>query len=355
MSDMSYAALTCMDEIGRRLESMPTLPDLFTWLAERVPLAMPYPGDCVAAVELRGETYGSPEAAELPCRLSEAMQGGNGPTGTIHVAYAQAHEFGKEQRQLASAIARRVGAYVEVRGLIREAQARAVESAVLYELGRSLSTQLKMEQVLEEIYRAASQLVDASNFYIGFYDQDRNQVTFPLNVTESVVDRHITVISADEGLTGYVLKTGQSLLIEQDVAGWLDAHGIGAVGELAACWLAVPLLVGDEVQGIMAVQDYHTARAFTEADREMLAAIAGQASIAIQNARLFQELETRARHEQALGKITAQVRSSTDPDTIVRTAVRELGTALGRRAFARLGSSAEFAQRASEGCPEGEE
>ena len=355
MSDVSYSALTCMDEIGRRLETMPTLPHLFVWLTERLPLATPYPEDCLVAVDYGGEIYGSTEARELTCCLSEAIQARNGPTGMVYLAYVQPHEFGEEQRQLISAVAHRLGAYAEVRGLIREAQARAVESVVLYELGRSLSTQLKMDQVLEEIYRGVSQLVDAPNFYIGFYDRQTKQVTFPLNVTESVVDRHITVISAEEGLTGYVLRTGQGLLVEQDVAGWLDAHDIEPVGELAACWLGVPLLVGDEVQGIMAVQDYQTAHAFTEADREMLSAIAGQASIAIQNARLFQELETRARHEEALRKITARVRSSTDPDIIVRTAVRELGIALGRRAFARLGSMDEFAQRASGASPEGEE
>ncbi len=354
MSDMSYAALACMEELGRRLEAMPTLPDVFAWLIERVPSAMPYPADCRVAVEYRGGVYGSAEATGLTHRLSETIQRDNGPTGVLHVAYVQPHEFADEHRRLLSAIAQRIGAYAEVRKLIREARARAAESDVLYQLSRSLSTRLKMDQVLDEIHLGVSQLLDASNFYVGFYDEERNEVTFPLNATESVVDRHITVISADEGLTGHVLKTGQSLLIEQDVAGWLDAHGIEPVGEPAACWLGVPLVVGDRIQGILVVQDYQTAQTFTEADREMLVAIAGQASIAIQNARLFEELETRARHEQALRKITARVRSSTDPETIVRTAVRELGLALGRRTFARLGAVDEFAARAVEPRSEGE-
>lgn len=354
MSDMSYAALSCMEELGRRLEPMPALPEVFSWLVEHVPRAMPYPDECVVAVEHRGEVYGSETASGLPCRLSEAIRGDDGPAGALHVAYVQPHEFADEQRWLVSAIAHRMGAYVETRGLIREARARAAESEVLYQLGRSLSTRLKMDQVLEEIHRGVSQLIDASNFYIGFCDEARNEVTFPLNVTESVVDRHITAISADEGLTGYVLRTGQSLLVERDVAVWLDAHGIEPVGEPAECWLGVPLVVGDQVQGILVVQDYQTPEAFTEADREMLIAIAGQASIAIQNARLFGELETRARYEQALRKITARVRSAMDPETILRTAVRELGLALGRRTFARLGAADEFAARLVEPDPEGE-
>jgi two-component system NtrC family sensor kinase len=101
----------------------------------------------------------------------------------------------------------------------------------------------------------------------------------------------------------------------------------------------VPLVVGDEVQGIMAVQDYHSPHAFDEADRDLLAAIAAQASIAIQNARLFGQLERRARYEQVLRELTTQVRSATDADVVLRTAVQTLGTVLGRRAFVRLGES----------------
>lgn len=336
MSEMSYAALVFMEELGRKLEPTLAPSAVFAWLTERVPVAMPYPDDCVVSLEYHGELYGPVEASSLSWRLSEAIRGENRPAGVLHVAYVRPHEFGDEERRLLSAIAHRIGAYVEVRGLIREARARATESDVLYQLGRSLSTRLRMDQVLEEIHLGVSKLIDASNFYIGFYDEERNEVTFPLNVTESAVDRHITIISADEGLTGYVLRSGQSLLIERDVAGWLDTHGIEPIGDPAACWLGVPLVVGDQVQGLLVVQDYQTSQAFNEADREMLTAIAGQASIAIQNARLFEELETRARHEQVLRQITARVRSSTDPETIVRTAVRELGKALGRRTFARL-------------------
>ncbi|MBN1642419.1 MAG: GAF domain-containing protein [Anaerolineae bacterium] len=217
------------------------------------------------------------------------------------------------------------------------ARESAVEFQVLYELGRSLSAQLSLADVMRETFEGVSRLVDASNFYIGLLNRERNQVDISLNVTESVVDQHITVIGADEGLTGYVLRTGESLLVGEDVVGWLAAHGIEAVGDPAQCWLGVPLIVGDEVQGIMAVQDYRTPHAFTEAHRDVLDAIASQASIAIQNARLFAQIERRARYEQALRELTARVRGATDPDAILRTAVQALGTTLGRRTFVHLG------------------
>ena len=48
-----------------------------------------------------------------------------------------------------------------------------------------------------------------------------------------------------------------------------------------------------------------------------------------------------AKREQSLRQITSAVRGSTDPATILRTAVRELGTLLGRKAVIRLAANSE--------------
>ena len=53
-------------------------------------------------------------------------------------------------------------------------------------------------------------------------------------------------------------------------------------------------------------------------------------------------MQRTAKREQTLRELTARVRSSSDPDTIVRTAVRELGLALGRPTFIRLGNAEQL-------------
>ena len=66
--------------------------------------------------------------------------------------------------------------------------------------------------------------------------------------------------------------------------------------------------------------------------------ICTQIGLALENARLLEETQERAEQERIIANITAQVRSSMDPETILQTAVRELGAALGSdRAFVRLG------------------
>jgi GAF domain-containing protein len=262
--------------------------------------------------------------------------------GRVCVAYREDYSFSDQESALLGDIGRRLSGYIDSQRLLGETREAAHESAVLYELGQALSAQLEMDQVLDEIYRSVCRLLDAPNFYIGLYDADPSRVVFPLNVTESVVDKEIQVIEADQGLTGYVLRTGESLLIEEDVEGWMRAHAIDAVGEAAQCWLGVPVVIGDRVQGILAVQSYGASRAYSASDRDRLMAIASQAGIAIENARLFEDVQTRARREQALRQIAAQVRNASDEDAVLRTAARELGAALGRRVFARMGSAKEL-------------
>lgn len=255
-------------------------------------------------------------------------------------------QFSNDQARLLSTIAPSVGIAIQNARLFEEARTRAEELAVLNQVGQALATRLDIGQVLDETYNGLARLIDATNFYIGLYDPERNEVSFPINVTKSVVDREITAITADQGLTGYIIRTRSSLLLQKDVRSWLEKTGMDPVGEIPASWLGVPLMLGSQVLGVMAVQDYQQPYAYGEHDQELMVAFASQAAIAIQNARLFEQVQARARREQILREITTRVRASTDPDAIVRTAVRELGEALGRSTFVRLGSADQLAPAA---------
>lgn len=63
-----------------------------------------------------------------------------------------------------------------------------------------------------------------------------------------------------------------------------------------------------------------------------------QAAVVLQTTILFRQEQSRARREQLLREITTKVRSSVDVDTVMRTAVAEIGRTLGRRAFIELGN-----------------
>jgi len=178
--------------------------------------------------------------------------------------------------------------------LFEEIQVRAEELVVLNEMGRALTAQLNVGEVLDNIYRYVSQLFDATNSYVALYDAETDEISFPLAV-ENGQRVEWAPRRSGNGLTEYVIRTANPLLIQHDVSDYIaELEGVEQIGHTAESWLGVPMLIGDRVLGVITVQSYEPGRLYTERNRDLLVASASQAAIAIQNAYLFEE-EQRAR------------------------------------------------------------
>jgi transcriptional regulator with GAF, ATPase, and Fis domain len=219
-------------------------------------------------------------------------------------------------------------------------------------MGRTLSRMLTVDAVVDSIHRYVSQLMDATNFYVALYDAERDEISFPLYIEGDRLRRDVAGRRAGKGMTEHIIRTRQPLLAKEDVAAVQADIGVESIGVPSESWLGVPLMIGERPIGVITVQSYTTPRVYDEHARDLLTAVAGQAAIAIQNARLFEqtqaalaETEARARRERIGREITAAVRASIDPDAIMRTAVRELGTALSRPAFVRMGNVEQLSGR----------
>lgn len=92
--------------------------------------------------------------------------------------------------------------------------------------------------------------------------------------------------------------------------------------------LVVPIALRDEIIGALGLQEAGSERIWTDDEIALIEAVADQMALAIENARLIEDTRRRADRERLLAEISAHVRASTDVDTILRTAVRELGRAL---------------------------
>src|SRR5207244_13558384 len=145
-----------------------------------------------------------------------------------------------------------------------------------------------------------------------------------------------------QGLTSVVLRTRQTLLINHDadrITAELGGRHTGGVS--VKSYLGVPIPLGDEVIGVRSAQSTEREGLFEEGDVRLLTTIAANVGVAIQNARLFEQEQQRARREQILREVTTQVRKSVDIQTIMQTTVQEVGQVLGRRSFIKLGNGEE--------------
>jgi GAF domain-containing protein len=99
------------------------------------------------------------------------------------------------------------------------------------------------------------------------------------------------------------------------------------------------MLVGEEILGVLVVQDYESEHRFTDDDTALLFTIASQVAAALENSRLLEQVRRSERRQRLIREITTKVRRAADMDTILTTAARELSLELNaNRASARLGA-----------------
>lgn len=255
-------------------------------------------GACVVSKQARialdvGEEaarFDNPLLSKTRSELALPLLSRDEAIGALTIQSAQEAAFSDEDVAVLQTVADQLANPIQNARLFDRAQAQANEMSILSELARTLSTRLTVQEVLDEVYQGASQLLDATNFYIALYDPDAHQVTFPYDTTEEEGDKFLT-LSADQGITGYIIRHRTSVLIEEDVPERLAELGISMVGEPALSWLGVPMMLGDQVLGVMGVQSFTTPRAYDEHDRDLLTALAAQVATALTNARLFEQTQ----------------------------------------------------------------
>ncbi len=270
----------------------------------------------VSYVISRGEPYLAGDVSsdavflhnpDLPATRSELalpLRVGDKLLGVLDVQSKDANAFSHEEMTVLQTLADQVAVAVDNARLFAQVQTRVEELAVLNEMGRVLTMIPTVDDVLEHAYRLASRLIDTTNFYVALYDEEHNEVSFPLYVEGKQLHLHVSKRQLSNGLTEYVIRTRQPLLIEENVSQRVEELGIEPIGREAQSWLGVPMMIGERVIGVIAVQSYTTPRLYSTQHCELLMAIANQVAIAIENARLHEqaqrELAKRERAEREL-------------------------------------------------------
>jgi GAF domain-containing protein len=167
-----------------------------------------------------------------------------------------------------------------------ERQRHDQDLVVLKDLGTLLSGTIEVDELTAKIFQQTSRLVASPNFYIALYDRDNQVVSFPRYIEDGLW-QNMTSRPFSNGLTEYLLRTGEPLLLARDVAEQAHERGIEPLGRPSLAWMGVPLVANGETIGVLAVQDYQQSDCYGPHDLEMLGIIAAQAAGAIRSARLL--------------------------------------------------------------------
>ena len=159
-------------------------------------------------------------------------------------------------------------------------EARAQIDAALYRIALAASSATDMQTFYAAMHDIVGELMDARNFYIALYDDERQMINFPYYADEvdlDVPDPNVWEpfgVGNARGTTAYVLRKGKPTLLTSEVFDDLTATGeIELVGDPGQDWLGVPLRLEGRTLGVLAVQTYAPQERLTQSDLEILTVV----------------------------------------------------------------------------------
>jgi PAS domain S-box-containing protein len=151
---------------------------------------------------------------------------------------------------------------------------------VLYTISQAAVTE-DLEDLYLSIHRALGNLMPVDNFYIALYNPETDLLSFPYSVDEH--DEFSPPRKPRHGLTEYILRTGLPLLVDRKGFNQLVQQGeVELVGANSVDWLGVPLKMGENIFGVIAVQSYSERVRFSKADMKMLEFVSTQITSVIE-------------------------------------------------------------------------
>jgi GAF domain-containing protein len=244
--------------------------------------------------------------------ISAPMVKGGVPLGAITVAWSEPGKTPQRQIDLLNTFADQAVIAIENTRLFNELQTRTEELARSIERLRSLSevsqavnSTLDIEQVLNTIVVRAVQLSSSDAGLVYELDQDghlqpRASHGLPSELATELFGRPLTLAESVVGRAAAARATVQipDVLIDNEFEGrareTIDRAGFRAV-------LAVPLLSEGQLVGGLAVSR-KTPGSFAPEVLDVLQTFASQSTLAIQNARLFREIEQKSRELEAASR-----------------------------------------------------
>lgn len=239
------------------------------------------------------------------------MLAGQKLIGVLSIQSGQPDAFNDDHLRILSAIGNQLAIAIEDARLYERERRRAEQLKLINEVGRSVTSILDVDRLLEEVVRLVR---ETFNYYhVGIALIEGQEGVFRAGssahgVSPLVGDRFRV---GQEGICGWVAGSGETLCVP-DVSQEPRYAFVEGLAETRS-ELALPLQVKEQVIGVIDIQSDRL-DAFDESDLTTLQSLAAGIAVAIENARLYQVAVDKGRMEQEL-RVAQEIQASFLPES----------------------------------------
>jgi putative nucleotidyltransferase with HDIG domain len=278
--------------------------------AEVIDRRMPLGEGLIGGVAAEGETRQTPFLPRDPllilpvgsvavvrgvgCTLCLPLRTAEGVVGVLLLVSYSRSQFGDGEVRLLTAAADVAGGSIHRANLFEQLEHRVHELSSLYEFGQAVSTSLRLEDVVRLVIDTVPPAIHARAIWVFLWDENEERLVVQHAGEGKGPGHPVLRYRAGEGLVGWVFLEGRPAVVG-DVntdPRWKKEpeHEEAILGFRVKDVMAVPMIHGKKVLGVLLAINRQKARMFSETDLSLFGALAGQTAIAIENAQLFEDV-----------------------------------------------------------------
>src|SRR5512133_4121275 len=204
----------------------------------------------------------------------------------------------------------------------------------IVDAGVALASELSLDAVLQKIVEAAGELTGARYAALGVIDPSgRGLERFIVTGIDPETQAAIGDLPRGRGVLGALIEYARPLRLD-DLSADPRSVGFPPNHPPMRTFLGVPILLRGVAYGNLYLTEKSGGEDFTDEDEELVTLLAGQAAVAIENARLYEASTRWSRQLQSLQEVGNALATETDLEKLLDLIVRRLRELLGARVVA---------------------
>jgi GAF domain-containing protein/ActR/RegA family two-component response regulator len=242
--------------------------------------------------------------------------------GVVCIHSAEPDQYSDQDLSLLMTVTAQLSLSLENARLFRSEQDRRKVADTLIDVGRTVASSLERDQVLEQILEQIHRVVDYDGATVmlqapGCEDASHMIVSAFRGDISAIKGMHIRF--GDDSLNTKVYRSQQPLVLDdvQSISGFNGVMDHGGREEKTRSWVCVPMLVQDRFVGFITLDKFQP-NFYTRYDADTAFALAQQAAISVENARLFESEQERRQVADTLIDVGRTVASSLERDQVLQ-------------------------------------